>query len=149
MPWDETLLWQADIDPDGQLLHIEKVSGGNNNGRKISIQQPRFSPASELYFVSDESGWWNIYRVRQGAQTNLHKLDAEFGQPPWAFGQCNYRFLNEEKIICIYGVNNVNKLALLDLVTGDLQDLSRPYSELTGLPVPPPGTRHRQGRGAR
>ncbi|MCH7743691.1 MAG: S9 family peptidase [Proteobacteria bacterium] len=135
MPWDETLLWQASIGEDGQLLNSEKVSGGDNEGEKISIQQPRYSPSGELYFVSDESGWWNIYCLRQGVQTNLHKLEAEFGQPHWVFGQCNYQFLNEEKIICTYGVKNVSKLATLDLVTGDLQDIALPYSDISDLSV--------------
>ncbi|MCZ6501811.1 MAG: S9 family peptidase [Gammaproteobacteria bacterium] len=135
MPWDETILWQADIGEDGQLLNIEKISGGNIEGQKISVQQPRFSPTGQLYFISDKSGWWNIFSWHEGKETNVHELEAEFGQPHWGFGLRTYQFLGEEQIICVYGVKNVSKLGILDLLTGNLQDIDLPYSDIDGLSV--------------
>ena len=36
-------------------------------GERESIFQPQWSPAGELHFASDRSGWWNLYRERAGA----------------------------------------------------------------------------------
>jgi Tol biopolymer transport system component len=56
---------------------------------KESVFQPEWAPqGSELFFISDRSGWWNIYRC----DLSTRKIDAvapreaEFGQPQWVFG---------------------------------------------------------------
>ena len=58
MPWDGTELWVADVKADGSLGAREKVAGGADE----SIFQPEWSPDGALYFVSDRTGWWNLYR---------------------------------------------------------------------------------------
>lgn len=30
-------------------------------GAGVSVQQPTWGPDGKLYFISDESGWWNLY----------------------------------------------------------------------------------------
>ena len=37
------------------------VAGGGEE----SQQQPRWGPGGELYFVSDRSGWWNLYKEEE------------------------------------------------------------------------------------
>jgi len=64
MPWDGTELWVATINADGDLGEKQLVAGGLEE----SIFQPEWSPDGVLYFVSDKSNWWNIYR------TSLHNL---------------------------------------------------------------------------
>ncbi len=59
MPWDGTELWSAPVGADGSLGAKKKVAGGVDE----SIFQPEWSPTGELYFVSDRTGWWNLYRV--------------------------------------------------------------------------------------
>ena len=59
MPWDGTTLWSAEIGEDGGLAQVRQVAGGERE----SIVQPEWSPDGQLYFVSDRSGWWNIYRA--------------------------------------------------------------------------------------
>ncbi|MBC8056997.1 MAG: PD40 domain-containing protein, partial [Rhizobiales bacterium] len=63
MPWDGTTLWIADVAPDGTLGAPRRVAGG----RAESIFQPSWSPSGELHFVSDRTGWWNLYREHAGA----------------------------------------------------------------------------------
>ena len=44
---------------DGGLAQVRQVAGGERE----SIVQPDWSPDGQLYFVSDRTGWWNIYRA--------------------------------------------------------------------------------------
>ena len=60
MPWDGTQLWVAEVNADGCLGPEVRVAGGQEE----SIFQPEWSPDGVLYFVSDRSGWWNLYRWR-------------------------------------------------------------------------------------
>ena len=59
MPWQGTELWLADVDADGALANARLVAGGADE----SICQPEWSPGGVLHFVSDRSGWWNLYRL--------------------------------------------------------------------------------------
>ncbi len=59
MPWDGAELWFAVLNEDGSLGQRERVAGGKSE----SIFQPEWSPDGLLYFVSDRSGWWNLYRM--------------------------------------------------------------------------------------
>jgi dipeptidyl aminopeptidase/acylaminoacyl peptidase len=60
MPWDSTQLWVAEVKADGCLGQGVPVAGGKGE----SVFQPEWSPDGVLYFVSDRSGWWNLYRWR-------------------------------------------------------------------------------------
>src|SRR5437667_253559 len=57
MPWDGTELWLSQIAGDGTLANPRRVAGGTGE----SIFQPGWSPDGTLYFVSDRTGWWNLY----------------------------------------------------------------------------------------
>ena len=58
MPWDGTELWVGALNGDGKVGERRLVAGGIDE----SICQPEWSPDGRLYFVSDRSGWWNLYR---------------------------------------------------------------------------------------
>src|SRR6516164_2000975 len=59
MPWDGTELWVGRLAADGTIAEKCKVAGGDAE----SVLQPEWSPTGVLYFVSDRSNWWNIYRI--------------------------------------------------------------------------------------
>ena len=96
MPWDGTALWVADIAADGSLANARQVAGGENE----SIFQPSWSPDGELYFISDRSGWWNLYRWRNGQAEALAPMEAEFGMPQWQFGMATYSFTDAGHLVC-------------------------------------------------
>ncbi len=137
MPWDESILWLADIDETGLLINIHQVAGGQIDGKKISVQQPCFSPSGDLHFISDKTGWWNIYCLNENTspvtEVSVCKRDAEFGLPHWVFGLETYAFLSASQIICICSEKNEDRLAILDLSAGKLEDISQPYSGIDGL----------------
>ena len=88
MPWDATELRLADLDERGLPAAPTLVAGGDPAAPE-AVQQPGFDPHGRLTFISDRTGWWNLYRLDREA-TPLCPRDAEFGVPPWLFGMSTY-----------------------------------------------------------
>lgn len=131
MPWDGTELWQAKFQADGSLGEIEKVAGGPTE----SIFQPLWSPDGRLHFISDRTGWWNLYRLNDGTIEPLCPKNAEFGLPQWVFGMSTYDFASAQELICTYGENGATVLAKLDLATLKLTPIQTPYTSISGIQV--------------
>jgi dipeptidyl aminopeptidase/acylaminoacyl peptidase len=110
MPWDGTELWVAVINSDGSIGSREKIAGGSDE----SIFQPEWSPDGALFFASDRTGWWNLYRWRGIAIEPVHPMDAEFGKPQWTFSMVTYAFADESRIAATYTEGGRWKLALVD-----------------------------------
>ena len=126
MPWDGCELWLGELDADGAVSRSERVAGGLEE----SIFQPEWSPDGVLYFVSDRTGWWNLYRWSGGRVETLTNLDAEFGKPQWRFGMSTYAFASAARIICSYTQRGVWHLAELDPATRTLRPIDLPYTEI-------------------
>lgn len=132
MPWDNTELYLGQISNDGNIKEIELVAGGDNE----SICQPEFSPNGILYFSSDRSNWWNIYRREAKNKIKpLYPLDAEFGFPHWVFGESVYGFQDENTIICTYTQDGIWHLGSLDTQSKSLTNLNIPYTNIAYLQV--------------
>jgi dipeptidyl aminopeptidase/acylaminoacyl peptidase len=126
MPWDGTELWIADVKPDGSLGQTEKIAGGLEE----SIYQPEWSPNNELYFSSDRTGWWNLYRWRNHQIEPLYPMDAEFGIPQWGFGSHTFVFESPDRMICSYTRNGLWHLASLDTRMKALQPIDTPINQI-------------------
>jgi dipeptidyl aminopeptidase/acylaminoacyl peptidase len=131
MPWDGTTLYVASLAGGGETGTPRAVAGG----RDESIFQPSFSPAGRLTFVSDRSGWWNLYQERESEIVALCSREAEFGLPQWVFGMSTYGFADEETLICTYRANGIERLARLDVDQQRLVDLAMPFTSFDGLDV--------------
>jgi dipeptidyl aminopeptidase/acylaminoacyl peptidase len=126
MPWDGTELVVGDVAAEGRLEDVGRVAGGPDE----SIFQPEWSPDGTLHFVSDRSGWWNLYRLSAGNVEPLCEKKAEFGAPQWMFGMSTYAFLSPGRIVCSYNERGSSHLALLDTQSGDLEPIQTPYSSI-------------------
>ncbi|HZP13963.1 MAG TPA: S9 family peptidase [Nevskiaceae bacterium] len=124
MPWDGTELWIASLAADGSLTNERRVAGG----ARESIFQPQWSPSGELHFVSDRTGWWNLYRLRDGDVQALAPMDAEFGEAQWVFGESTYAFIDDSRIACSYSHDGRWHLAVLDASRGELNTLDVAYA---------------------
>jgi dipeptidyl aminopeptidase/acylaminoacyl peptidase len=127
MPWNGTELWIGELRPDGSLGQTDHVAGSADE----SIFQPEWSPDGILHFVSDRTGWWNLYRCRNGGVEALVEMQAEFGKPQWVFGMSTYGFVSAERIVCAYTQDGVWHLASLDTTSGDLEPIKTAYTELS------------------
>jgi dipeptidyl aminopeptidase/acylaminoacyl peptidase len=90
-----------------------------------------------LYFISDRTDWWNLYRWRAGRVEPLHPMDAEFGRPHWVFGMSSYDFESAQRIICAYTQRGDWKLGSLDTTTGRLEPIDLPCSYVWDVRVGP------------
>ena len=97
MPWDGTDLWVADILPDGGLAAPTHVAGGPAE----AVGQPRWAPDGSLVFVSDRSGWGNLYRWRADVPEveALAPMAAEFAGAAWTFGLADFGIDDDGTIV--------------------------------------------------
>jgi dipeptidyl aminopeptidase/acylaminoacyl peptidase len=126
MPWDGCELWVGTFGEDGSIVKSERIAGG----KEESIFQPEWSPDSVLYFVSDQSGWWNLHRMNSDGVEPLREMQAEFGMPQWSFGMSTYACESAERIVCAYIENGISQLALLDTRTKKFEAIVSPYTDI-------------------
>lgn len=126
MPWDGTELWVASVDDDGSLGAATLVAGGMPE----AIAQPEWSPDGTLYFLSDISGWWNLYRWRHHAVEPVLAMDAEFAKTYWWVGMSAYGLESASSLVCSYGRHGVWRLGRIDLESRRLDPLDIPYTAM-------------------
>ena len=126
MPWDATELWVGKIGEDGSIIQSQHISGNAHE----SIFQPEWSADGVLHFVSDRTGWWNLYSWQDGKAIALYEMEAEFGVPQWVFGYSTYAFVSSHAIICSFIKQGTAYLGYLDTTTGKLDYIGSPYSRI-------------------
>ena len=125
MPWDATELWVADVDADGVLTNATRVAGGDAE----SIYQPGWSPDGALYYVSDRTGWWQLYRSDLSGRSDRAVIrnppdEAEFGRPAWVFGTAAWASAGPSLLIVSYTQRGRWHLATVDVSSGTLSPLA-------------------------
>ncbi|PRY56673.1 dipeptidyl aminopeptidase/acylaminoacyl peptidase [Knoellia remsis] len=119
MPWDTTTLRRAAlVDGDGEL-DWSVVAGGAD----VAVGQPRFGPDDSLWFVSDESGWWNLKRDNGSGAESVHSTEADVMQPQWVLGMSDFALLDDGRVLVHWWADGVGRLGILDPSTGALEDL--------------------------
>ena len=132
MPWNRSKLAIAEIAPDGRLRPEAIIAGGDQE----SVMQPEWLPdGSGLIFVSDRSGWWNLYRydLNSAKTAPLWPLEAEFGQPLFILGMSSYALVGEDRIVCSLIRKGLAQLAELNIRTGKNRIIATPYTEIGSL----------------
>lgn len=129
MPWDGTRLMLAPVQPDGSLGPARQIAGGQQE----SVFQPAWSPGGTLHFITDPHGWWNPYRIVDGKNEAVRRMEAEFGLPQWVFGMFTYDFEDDETLIAAYAQSGAWRLARLHTPDGALTDFDLPYTAISGV----------------
>jgi dipeptidyl aminopeptidase/acylaminoacyl peptidase len=130
MPWDGTELWVGELNEWGTAVtQATRIAGGDRE----SIFQPVWAPNGDLYFVSDRSNWWNLYRWHNGRITPVYPMNAEFGLPLWSFSMSTYAFADAETLIASYTRNGIWHLARIDLPTGKMTAIVTPYTNISNV----------------
>ena len=124
MPWDATELrvaaWRGD-----RVEQSRPVAGGPAE----SVVEPQWGPDGALYFLSDRSGWWNLYRWDGADTTPVAPMDVDCAAAPWEAGYREYAFLPGGRIGLIerHGSRDVPAVRLPD---GQCQPITLPYTSL-------------------
>jgi dipeptidyl aminopeptidase/acylaminoacyl peptidase len=131
MPWDATRLRVSPMLADGTLGPSVLAAGGPEE----SILQPEWSPDGVLHFVSDRSGWWNLYRLLDGPSIEaLAPMEAEFADPPWVFGRSSYGFATDGSIVA--NARRAGRDQVIHIRPGrSVGEVETPYTEFEGLIV--------------
>lgn len=130
MPWDSTELWVGELTAAG-LSNPRVIAGGLGE----SVLEPQWAADGSLYFLSDRSGWWNLYRWRDGHDAGsaegtiqaVLKIDAELGGPTWQLGTRSYALTTDGRALLRVNRSTVDSLLLLDLTSGAQHWLTLPF----------------------
>jgi len=131
MPWDHTELWVAPVLDTGRLGPARRVAGADGE----SVVQPVWSPGGELLFISDRSGWWNLYRPTTGKPKPVVQVEAEFAGPMWRLRPASYAFTGPGQIVCTYSRRGISRLARIDLDREALEDIDTPFNAIGSVRV--------------
>jgi len=129
MPWDGCEVWLGDLDEAGDITSATLIAGG----KEESICQPEWSPDGVLYFISDRTGWWNLYRYTNRTSEALLPLAAEFASPQWVFGMSRYAFESAQRLVCTYTQDGMSHLGTLDTTTLRFHEIATPYTLIGDL----------------
>ncbi len=133
MPWDGTELYVADLDARGLPVRPMRVAGAADE----SVFQPRWSPDGLLYFISDRSGWWNLYRQKGSVVEAVHAMPNDFGKPQWVFGTATYGFQSASRLVVTWADKGTWKLGLLSLDPRKLEPVSLTLEPMDSVVVTP------------
>ena len=140
MPWDGCELWVGRLNADGAVEDVLQVAGGPDE----SIAQPAWAPDGSLVFISDRSGWWNLYRRRDGTAQHeaLAPMEAEFADAQWVFNLSCYAILPDGRIVAVARHGGRDHVYLLNAGTASAgaasagaasRELETPFTEIDGI----------------
>jgi dipeptidyl aminopeptidase/acylaminoacyl peptidase len=106
MSWDESSLWVGEWDGN-EIKNKIKIAGEEQE----SVSQPVWKDAHTLGFISDRTGWWNLYEWDGEKINPLQVMEAEFSVPQWRFNT-TWGYVNGSPI-CAYKGDAGWKLGLI------------------------------------
>ncbi|MDN5747444.1 MAG: prolyl oligopeptidase family serine peptidase [Pseudonocardia sp.] len=122
MPWDATELVVRDLRTGEETV----VAGGPGE----SVTEPRWHADGSLWFVSDRTDWWNVYRWAAGSDIEaMVRIDAEIGVPSWRFGDARYAVLDDGTVVYARRRDGVDALGVRG-TGGLIADLDLPFTNV-------------------
>jgi dipeptidyl aminopeptidase/acylaminoacyl peptidase len=133
MSWDRSELVVADV-VDGRFADCRVVAGGaptaETVGDGISICQVEWESDDTLIYLSDSTGWSNLYRHRLGeAAVAIHPVESELGGALWRVGQTWFGIISPG----VFAVHQDGRLAILDEVASTITPVTA--GDGAGLPL--------------
>ena len=146
MPWDDTelrkidnlslLLSEEDDDEEEKVKKLSltkyhtliagNIDNNDDNQEGTSILQPSFHPITgELYYISDVSGYYNIYKQQTNNNNNkevsILPMSCDFGgpSPGWVLGQQGYTFMTDGRLVAQYSKDGKSILVIANVMTKD------------------------------
>jgi dipeptidyl aminopeptidase/acylaminoacyl peptidase len=120
MPWDAAQLVVRNLASGEETV----VAGGPGE----SVAEPGWQPDGALWFLSDRSEWWNVYRWVPGTDiAAVVRTDADIGVPAWTFGTSRYAVLDGGRVVVARWRNGFDGLAVRG-PDGVLTDLDVPFT---------------------
>ena len=119
MPWDGTELRVADVNDNGLLTNIRTLAGSAQE----AVNSPVWIGPDALCYLSDKSGWWNVWRTDlHGSSTHVAPDESEWAYPMWLVGFHWLRLLGDGRVVGIHGPVEKPSVVLLDVESGQWID---------------------------
>jgi len=135
LPWDATTLYVANLTSRG-ISGITALTSGSRE----SVLEPRWDSDGSLYFVSDRSNWWNLYRYKDNHVSPALVTEADIASPLWTLGQSSYALTGDGRAVIRYTVNARDKLGMVDLGSKRLTPVDLPCVGLSNIQLISPDT---------
>jgi dipeptidyl aminopeptidase/acylaminoacyl peptidase len=135
MPWDATELRLVSMTDDASANTDDHELVSNDNG-DTSVLQPIWHPTTgELFYLSDETGYYNIHKAGK-TDGPVMKMEHDLGgrAPGWSLGQQGFTFLNDGRLAAVYTKDGKSVLLLADVTTSPPTDIVE-YGMDDGLPM--------------
>ena len=133
MPWDGTVLYVGRVGPDG-LTELQVVAGGPSSPDE-AVLEPSWDSDGTLYFLSDRTGYWNLYRWQGTSVEQVTDFDADLGGAHWLIGRTTYALTGDGRALVRICRNAVDSLALVDLRSGEVSALALPFGAFGSIGV--------------
>jgi len=118
MPWDAAQLVVRASDGTDQV-----IAGGPGE----SVVQPVWGDDLSLWFFSDRTDAWSLYRKRPHEAPELVvDVGSDIAGPQWVFGQSRFALLADGRVVFAYGREGTDRLAVLE-ADGSIRELDVPF----------------------
>jgi dipeptidyl aminopeptidase/acylaminoacyl peptidase len=125
MPWDAAQLVVRDLATGEETV----VAGGPGE----SVSEPQWRPDGSLWFLSDRTDWWNLYRWEPGTDiAAVVRVDADIGVPAWTFGTARYAVLDDGRVVVARWRDGFDGLAVRG-PDGGVTDLDLPFTGVSAV----------------
>ena len=128
MPWDTTTLYVGELNGTS-LSNVRAIAGG----RDESVLDPCWDADGTLYFISDRTDWWNLYRWDGASASAVAPMEAEFAVPVWMLGHANYALTGDGRAVARFGVGAADQLGVIDLHSGKLTAFDLPFVSFSNV----------------
>ncbi|MCH2350797.1 MAG: prolyl oligopeptidase family serine peptidase [Pseudomonadales bacterium] len=131
MPWDGTQLFISELKKDGTTSNLTLVAGGTEE----SIFQPTWITKDRLIYVSDISGFWNLYSYDNSGVFCITKDSAEYGLAQWQLGTHSFAPISSRFLVSNRIENNREALVIVDIEQGLVSPLDNNYASYGSLSI--------------
>ena len=126
MPWDAAQLVVRASDGSEHVL-----AGGPGE----SVVQPVWGDDLALWWLSDRTDFWSLYRRRPHGEVELVcDVGCDIGGPQWVFGQRRFALLGDGRVALAFGRAGADRLAVLE-PDGSVRELDLPFTAFRCLTV--------------
>jgi alpha-beta hydrolase superfamily lysophospholipase len=124
-PWNHCEVWASADFREKDPLAAVRIAGGPEE----SAIEPKWGPDGHLYFLSDRTGWWNLYRWDGTDITPVAPVDADCAAAPWELGYSSYAFLKSGRIALLARSGPPARL-LIASPGQEIHELTIPYTSI-------------------
>jgi dipeptidyl aminopeptidase/acylaminoacyl peptidase len=130
MPWDDVTLMVRDLEAGEE----NAVAGGPGE----SVTEPCWAPDGSLWFLSDRTNFWSLYRWDGAAIVPVVEVGADIGEPAWSLGGSRYAVLPSGAVVFARWCAGYDGIAVRT-ADGRLVEPDLPFSAVQALRPAGPG----------